>query len=140
MKQYNINFQGYWRDINRGGIPAESGIYMVYRCTYNKASDTVGLIDIIYIGQSENVHDRVATHEKHGDFEKQLQRGEELCYAFAPIQKSDLDIVEHSLIFAQKPILNEDWKDKYGGPDAAFKVDGCCLKLNYTDYTITNNK
>lgn len=139
MKQYDINFQGYWRDINKSGIPAKSGIYMVYRCTYNKISDTVGLIDIIYIGQSENVRDRVATHEKHDAFVRQLQHGEELCYAFAPIKESDLDIVERSLIFAQKPILNDDWKDKYGGPDASFKIDGRCLKLKYTDYTITNN-
>lgn len=140
MKEYIINFQGYWRELNKSDIPAQSGIYMVYRCTYNRASDTVGLVDIIYIGQSNNVRNRLSNHEKQTEFEKQLASGEELCYSFAPVDIQDLDTVERSLIFAQKPILNENLAETYGGPDAAFKVDGQCLKLKYTDYTITNNK
>lgn len=137
MKTYNVNFQGYWRDINKDGIPAESGVYLVYRGKYNSSTDTIGLIEIIYIGQSKNVHDRIADHEKKELFEKQLSDGEELVYAFAPVKPEELDIVEQSLIFAQKPVVNDSHKERFEQEDAAFIIDGKCIGLKYTDYNIT---
>ena len=48
MKQtYNIQFEGYWLEKNKAGIPAKSGVYMVYRSKYDVASDTVTLLEII---------------------------------------------------------------------------------------------
>ncbi len=29
-----IEFQGYWRDKKKRGIPAEPGLYCVYTCVY----------------------------------------------------------------------------------------------------------
>lgn len=136
IKQYHLNFRGYWREINKGGLPSVSGVYLVYRCMYNSAQDSVKLNEIIYIGQSENVHDRIANHEKASQFSAKLQMGEELCYACAEVSITDLDIVENALVFAQKPVLNEDLKDAFNYGKVAIKADGRCACLTYTDYSI----
>lgn len=137
MHTYKINFQGYWRDINKGNIPAKPGVYLVYRGKYDSSTDTIGLIEIIYIGQGENVQQRIANNEKEELLKQQLRDGEELVYAFAPVKPEELDIIEQSLIFAQKPIVNEAHKEKFEQEEAAFKIDGQCIGLKYTDYTIT---
>lgn len=140
IKSYSLNFKGYWREVNKGGVPAESGIYMVYRCVYNQERDTVRLLDIIYIGKSSQdggVRARLASHEKQSEFEAQLQSGEELCYAFAPVNDADLDVVENALVFAQKPILNDELKNHFNHGAVAMKVDGRCALLRYTDYKIS---
>lgn len=113
MQLYLINFRGYWREKNKRGVPAEPGIYMVYRCVYDVTTDAVRLNEIIYIGQSDNVQERLGNHEKLPDFTKKLQVGEELCYAFAPVRTKDLDIVENALVFAQKPVLNDKLKEQF---------------------------
>ncbi|MBP3838283.1 MAG: GIY-YIG nuclease family protein [Prevotella sp.] len=137
IKSYSLNFEGYWREINKNGIPAKSGVYLVYRCVYDAKSNTVGLKDIIYIGQAENLHDRIAGHEKLSDFKTQLQRGEELCYSVAQIPITDLDIVENALIFAQKPELNDNLKNTFNHGAVSMKLDGRCACMKYTDFKIS---
>lgn len=137
LKGFSLEFNGYWREINKGGIPAKSGIYLVYRCVYNSDKDTVGLKDIIYIGKSTNVHNRIANHDKFGEFNAQLRDGEELCYAFAEVAQTNLDIVENALVFAQKPVLNDDLKNSYNYDAVAIKIDGRCACMKYTDFKIS---
>ena len=137
IKAYSLNFDGYWREINKNGVPSKSGIYLVYRCVYDDKSNTVGLKDIIYIGQAENVHDRIADHDKLKDFNAQLKQGEELCYSVAVVPSSDLDVVENALIFAQKPILNDKLKDSFNHGAVTVKVDGRCACMKYTDFKIS---
>lgn len=137
MNTYQLNFKGYWREINKVGIPNASGIYLVYRSVYNSSSNTVGLKEIIYIGQAENVNSRLQRHEKQHDFENQLQRGEELCYSFAPVEKQNLDIVENALLLMQKPKLNKDSVNSYNHEDASFTIDGRCALLKSTDFSIS---
>jgi len=35
---YNINFDGYWREKAKKGIPSKSGIHCVYTCVYNESA------------------------------------------------------------------------------------------------------
>lgn len=137
INEYSLYFQGYWREINKGGVPSKSGIYLVYRCLYDPEQNTVGLKEIIYIGQAENAHERIANHDKLDEFKAKLQQGEELCYAFAEVEKDNLDIVENALVFAQKPILNDKLKDKFNYSPVAIKLDGRCARMTYTDFTIS---
>lgn len=86
MKDYILNFEGYWRDCNKGGLPTYKGVYLVYRCNYNVQNDTVNLIEIIYIGQAENIHDRHIRHEKS----KYLKASCRMVKNFAfPVQRSN---------------------------------------------------
>ena len=137
IKSYSLNFNGYWREINKNGVPSVTGIYLVYRCVYDAQRNTVGLKEIIYIGQAENVHDRIANHDRLNDFKARLQRGEELCYSVAEVSSSDLDVVENALIFAQKPILNDKLKDSFNHGAVIVKVDGRCACMKYTDFKIS---
>ncbi len=136
MDTYKVDFQGYWRDINKKGIPSYSGIYIVYRSVYNEDKNVVGLKEIIYIGQAKDVCARIATHDKRQEFENYITAPEELCYACTEVKEPDLDIVEKALIFAQKPELNEQYKDKYNGESAIFQVNGSCALLKYTNYSL----
>ena len=136
MKRYNINFKGYRRDCNKATLPHDSGIYMVYRCIYDSLTDKVTLKEIIYIGQAEDLCDRLNNHDKRPLFLKACERGEEICYAYANVSMDDLNIVENALVFAQKPRLNCDLVDSFNYDSAAFLVEGKCALLDYTDFTI----
>lgn len=135
MKEYKLNFEGYWRDINKGGLPSYSGIYFVYRCIYNVQSNSVELVDIIYIGQADNIHDRHNNHEKYSEFSSLLLQGQELCYSCAPLDE-DRDLVENALIFAQKPVLNEQGKYNYNYTEAHIVSAGACACLRNTDFNM----
>ena len=84
-ENYSLIFEGYWRAVNKGSIPAKSGLYCVYACTYNQSDGTVSIRKLIYIGESEDVHARIAGHEKWDDWESHLNSGETLCFSFAPV-------------------------------------------------------
>lgn len=135
MKNYILNFDGYWRECNKRDLPTYSGIYLVYRSRYNPQNDTVSLVEIIYIGQTDNIHDRLINHEKKELFLSQLREHEELCYSCAEVVE-DIDLVENALIFAQKPILNDLGKDNYNYSRAHFLLNGSCTHMKYTNFNI----
>lgn len=137
MKRYTLNFKGYWRECNKGGVPSESGIYLVYRCMYNQESKTVSLKELIYIGQSRDVKTRLATHTKLEEFKNVCMPGETLCYSFAQVNENDLDLVENALIFAQKPRLNHALYDEYNHDSASFELIGRCSLMKYTNFKIS---
>lgn len=135
MNSFILNFEGYWRDCNKNGLPTYSGIYMVYRCQYNEQKDSVSLIEIIYIGQADNICDRHKNHEKYDLFKSQLLVGEELCFSCVEV-KNNLDLIENALIFAQQPILNEQGKNAYNYERAHFLIKGACSCFKYKNFNI----
>lgn len=137
MKQYNVNFKGYRRDCKKASLPHYSGVYIVYRCKYNTVTDKVTLQEIIYIGQAEDLNERLNHHEKYSNFLEACKTGEEICYAYANVSMDDLDIIENALIFSQKPQLNSDLKNSFDYDNAAFTIEGKCSLLKYTNFTIS---
>lgn len=140
MKTFKLNIDGYWRECHKSDVPATSGIYFVYRCTYDSKNRTVCLKEILYIGQAENGKDRVGKHDRYSDFQKELKDGEELCYSYAEVSKENLDIVENALVFMQKPRLNDKLKDSYNHEDVEIDIDGQCSCVKMDSYTITNKE
>lgn len=136
MKKYNVTFLGYRRDANAGTLPSSSGIYMVYRCVYNKEAQTVDLKELFYIGQAFDLNDEINYHARHKEFLAQAKEGEQICYAYARVDRADLDIIENALIYAQKPRLNKNLKDNYNHEPAEFQIEGKCKLLKYTNFTI----
>lgn len=136
MKKYTVTFMGYRRDSNARTLPTSSGIYMIYRCVYNQESNTVDLKELFYIGQAFDLNDEINHHVRREEFLAQAQEGEQICYAYARVDKSELDIIENALIFAQKPRLNTNFKDSYNHENAQFQIEGKCAKLNYTNFSI----
>lgn len=136
MNVYNVTFKGYRRDCNASTLPDYSGIFMIYRCKYNPDNDTVTLLELFYIGQSKNLNNEVNYHARHEEFLKEAKVGEEICYAYAKLPESSLDIIENALVFSQKPRLNTYLKDNFNHSASEFHIDGNCALLNYTDFTI----
>lgn len=136
MNEYKLNFEGYWRECNKGGLPSYTGVYVVYRAVYNEVTNRVVLNDIIYIGQADNIHDRHQHHEKYDAFCKSLKAGEELCYSCAKVDGRSLDVVENALIFAQKPEINTSGKESFLHQPSHLMLDGQCACMKYTDFNI----
>lgn len=140
MRTYNIQFEGYWLERNKNDVPAKSGVYMVYRGKYNQEKNSVDLYEIIYIGQSVNMRERIVNHDHIEAFEDALNYGETLCYSCAAVDESDLDLVENALIIAQKPRLNEMRQSNLDYSEKRFQVSGRCSLLKYNDFTILSKK
>ena len=124
MNMVNIKFEGYWREINKDGVPKKSGVYCVYECKYNADEKTVSLKKLIYIGEAENVNDRISNHEKLSKWNKEVANGNTLCYSFAPVENSSRTRVEAALIFHHKPSVNTEYKDKFPFDQTHIKTEG----------------
>lgn len=112
-KTISLEFnKGYYREVNKGGIPNEAGIYLVYVCRYNKQTDKVTLDKLIYIGEAEEVNDRISEHEKWEEWREKVPNGSEICFSFAGIT-TDRERAECALIFYHKPDCNEECKKSF---------------------------
>lgn len=135
-KSYSLTYDGYWREPNIGGIPAKSGVYSVYACTHNRTANTVTIKKLIYIGESANVHDRIAGHEKWRDWRRHVGPGQELCFNFAPIF-TDRERVEAALINHHKPPENSEYVNYFPYPQTSVSTSGRSALLSgfFTVYT-----
>lgn len=137
IKTYNITFKGYRLQDDVDSLPEYSGIYMAYRCKYNGDTNKVTLIELVYIGQAENMKLRIMSHKNSKDISLHCGKDETICYSYASVSLYDLDIVENALIFAQKPRLNVKLKDNFTHKAAYFVIEGACDLLKYTNYKIS---
>ncbi len=132
---YLLAFDGYWREPNKGGIPAESGIYCVFSCVHNVAEKTVTLNKLIYTGESDDVNARVANHEKLSDWQKHIKQGEVLCYGFSPVPSSYRIRCEAAMIFKHKPPENTEYTQAFPFDQTTLSLTGK-TRLLYTSFTI----
>ena len=131
-KTISLKFKGYWRDANKGGISNDSGIYCVYECTYNNQTDTVKIHKLIYVGESDEVRDRIAKHEKYEDWLKHIRQGNELCFSFGGVNSTDRKRSEAAIIFKHKPPENEEYK-------YSFPFDTTTMELSGKTVLLTRN-
>jgi hypothetical protein len=123
-KQYELNFSGYWREPNIGGIPAKSGVYCVYVCTFDETAKTVSLKQIVYIGAATNAREAVANHQSWPEWKKYLTSEQQLCVSFAPIDEENMERVAAALIYEHKPPANHDFTDKFPFAAVAISTSG----------------
>lgn len=133
---YSMDFDGYWRDENKGSLPAKSGVYCVYSCVHNRSEKTVSINKLIYIGEAANVNARVASHEKYNDWKRHLKSGEELCFNFGGVGASNRDRCEAALIFKHKPPENTEYVNSFPFDQTTMKLTGkvSLLAENFTVY------
>ena len=101
-----LNFKGYW--IDSAYVPPKAGIYLVYVGKYNKEKDKVTLRKLIYIGEAEDVRDRLSKHEKLSEWQKHVYEGERLLFSMAEVVNPDRERAECALIYYHKPPCNDD--------------------------------
>jgi len=130
-----LEFKGYWREIDKNSISLKnSGIYCVYRGVYNPSEDNLSLKELIYIGESHDVNERIQNHEKLEDWIKHLKSKEIICYSCAPIDSTNRVRVEAAMIYKHKPIVNIEYKDNYPFPatEIITKNKNSLLAKNFT--------
>jgi excinuclease UvrABC nuclease subunit len=120
-----LEFDGFWRDVNKAGIPAQSGVYCVYECRYDAETKKVTLLKLIYIGEADDAQARVAQHEKYeDDWSPLVGTGNTLCFAFAPIEKAQRLRAEAALIFHHKPPVNVEYKKAFPFDQTTMALSG----------------
>ena len=105
----NLIFNGYFSYANRSLTTNKSGVYCVYGAT-NNANGTISIKRLIYIGESENVRQRLQNHEKLEEWEKCLGYGEVLYFSCAEVNSIHRVRVEAALIYKHKPPVNVEYK------------------------------
>lgn len=136
-KSYRLDFEGYWREPNIGGLPAASGIYGVYAGSFNSIANTVSLRKLIYIGEAEDVRGRVAKHERWSDWRRQLGLGEQICFNAALIApKSDRERAEAAMINRHKPVCNVEFVNNFPYDTTTISTSGriALMDSNFTVY------
>jgi hypothetical protein len=124
MKTIDLEFKGYSLEVDKDGIPAVSGVYCVYTCVYNEDKDTVTLKTLIYIGESDNVHERIANHDRLDDWMDSLRSGQTLCYSYANVSSADRERAEAALIFKIQPPFNTEHTKEFIYEDTEIKTSG----------------
>ncbi len=113
-QSYSLTFDGYWREPNIAGLPAQSGIYGVYACTYDAQARTVSLNRLLYIGEAADVKGRVAGHEGWPTWKRKLKQGEVLCLNAALISPEGArQRAEAAMIFKHKPPCNTKYVENF---------------------------
>lgn len=139
MKTITLTFEGYWSDSKKSFVPSQSGIYCVYPGTLNSTNNTVSLRAPIYIGESENVCERLRNHERISDWKKHLKPGETLWYSFAPvIYENDRFRAEAALIYYHKPVCNSEYITSFPFSSTEIITKGANYGLS-EKFTIVNN-
>ena len=131
MKDIKINIVGYWADNVKRDIPKCKGIYFVLA---RKNSDN----RLLYIGKAkdEDINARLANHERHDDFIRSCKDGEGIYYAYAEVDKADIDIVENALIYVEEPPLNTELKDRFNYGEVHIETYGYNDILQHKKYSI----
>lgn len=134
-QEFEIEFEGYWREPNITGIPSKSGVYCVYECTYNTTENTVTIHKLIYIGEAENASERAAQHLKGSDWSNKIRNGKEFCFSFAHVESYYRTRIEAALIFKHKPPLNDEYKYSFPFDRTTISASGKTALLS-TYFTI----
>ncbi|MFP3975433.1 MAG: GIY-YIG nuclease family protein [Dehalococcoidia bacterium] len=137
-KTISIEFDGYCRDEKKASIRARSGIYCVYECTYNVERNTVSIHNLIYIGEAENLHDRIADHEKRPDWLKHVRSSNELCFSIGDISEMDRERAAAAMIFRHKPPQNDEFADSFPSDETTMSISGKTALLT-TNFTVAGS-
>ena len=132
VKEYNLEFKGYYREVNKTSLPEQAGVYCVYTCKYNPTEKSVENLFLIYIGESENINERHKdeNHEHYKDFKSYLESGETLCYSYALVPNDeDRKRCEAALIYEMQPPINEQSTETFNYPKTHITTSGRNSKL-----------
>ena len=137
MKTIALSFKGYWREVKKSAVPEVSGVYCVYAATYHGETETVSLRELLYVGESSDVRDRLANHERLKDWKRRLKAGETLCYAVATVSSSDRERAEAAVIYRHKPPCNVEYVNRFPFETTHIETSGRnrFLEAAFTVYT-----
>lgn len=122
QRTISLDFDGFYPD--GATLPNYSGLYFVYKGIPTKPGKC-RIIELLYIGQAENISDRVGTdHEHYEDWKKELSRDERLYYSVCPVDAWNLDMAEAACIYKTQPPVNKRCKETYNHAPVEIKSSG----------------
>ena len=113
MKEFALEFKGYWRQDHKNRIPRESGIYCVYACRCDSEKRTVSLRKLLFIGGSGDMRTHLENNTQEQEWKKHLEQGEELCYSAAKLGSGERFRAEAAMIYVHKPPCNAEHTDRF---------------------------
>lgn len=107
-KSFALNIRGYFRDEVRNQFPHYQGIYFIYRGILNHVTKTCTLTALLYIGETNDLYDRLNEHPNRTELMEALEDGESLFYTYAltDLNEAERKRVEASLIYELAPSKN----------------------------------
>ncbi|MEY4754440.1 MAG: Ralstonia phage RsoM1USA [Pseudomonadota bacterium] len=112
-RSISIEFSGFWNEYNKGTMPAKSGIYCVYAAVEDSLRKRVDIDRLLYIGESDNVKQRLEHHDGLVLWKHCLKRGQTLCFSFGPVAHAERERSEAALIYQHKPPANVLYTDTF---------------------------
>lgn len=129
-QHFDLVFNGYWREPNKAGIPAESGVFCVYVCTFNPTQKTVSMSLLVHIGHGDNVADEVAKVELWGPWLRHKSSpDQELCFSFASVPPDCRERVAAALIMKHQPVENQKYREEFPFEDTSLSLQGRAVIL-----------
>ena len=108
-KTIAVAFKGYWRDDNKRGLPDKPGIYCVFESTYNVELKSIAIRRLVFIGEADDVKSAVTNHPNYRDWLKHRRVGNELCYSYGAMDKTDRLQAVAAIVFENKPLENKKY-------------------------------
>ena len=116
-KKIPLLFHGYYKSLD--DIPEKAGVYCMYSVHKGKIKPSGAPL---YIGESENIKERLSDHEKIDEIKKSLKDSEEICFSYA-VTAERLS-AEQALIYKVQSTYNTEYKDKYDGEAVSISISG----------------
>ncbi len=101
-----IDINGYWREEDLSIILSHPGVFFVYESKFDPDELTVDLLSLIYIGEAQNIRERIRTHEKLNLWKTLIQPDSELCFATGDVEEYFLERVKTAYVFGNNPVAN----------------------------------
>lgn len=114
MQTITTFIKGYYPLCKCESFPECSGIYFVYTGYYSPLKNKLTLYKLIYIGESENIRERICNHEKLNEWKSHLENSySTLWFAFCKLDKDTRVIAESAYINHHKPVVNVEYKNSF---------------------------
>ncbi|MEI6683037.1 MAG: hypothetical protein WCO44_10445 [Bacteroidota bacterium] len=103
-----IHISGYWREESKSEIKKSPGLFFVYETHGKEGDQSLDLLRLIYIGETDNIRAAIADHDSHNAWQKSIKPGNELCYAVAQVDSFLRKRVKAAYVLTHKPPANPD--------------------------------
>lgn len=136
MKTLEIVIEGYCPLHKCNELPECSGIYFVYTGFYNPLTKRLNIGDLIYIGESGNIRERICSHEKMDEWKSYLVNSfTTLYFSISPLSEEDRKRAEAAYIYHHKPIVNTEYKENFPFQMTRIISEGDIINLD-PDFTV----
>lgn len=126
MAEYSINVKGYYKEDMTGGAPSTPGIFFVYRGVHDIERNRAILKELLYIGETSNLHGCLNRVDNINQYSASLQTGECLFFCYAEYQGTEEEChnIANMLIEITLPSLNNISETKHTIEKSIIRIEG----------------